>query len=74
MAIQNCPKCKTESFVWSCEDDEPLTQWYCFNCKYIAHEDESLVCICEKCNKKTKSRLEETTGEYWWCSNCNFIS
>ncbi len=75
MALQICPKCKTESFIWtSDEDDAPLTFWHCGNCKYSAHEDESLLCVCGKCNTKTKCKLKDTEREYWWCAKCNDIN
>ena len=72
MARQICPKCQGDSFVWSCEDNEPLTQWGC-GCGYIALEDESLMRTCSKCSNKTQSYMKDFQSIYWWCSFCNSV-
>lgn len=72
MALQICPNCKAESFTWSYnEEDTPPTTWGCNDCGYFAREDESFERICETCNRKTESRLEDEQRIYWWCSSCN---
>jgi ribosomal protein S27AE len=72
MAIQICPKCKEESFVWSANDHDPaLTDWHCGNCGYTALE--IFENVCETCDQKTKSYMKDDTSEYWWCSSCNEV-
>jgi ribosomal protein L37E len=69
MAIQICPKCKEESFVWSANDDDPaLTDWHCWKCGHDALE--ILEEVCEVCGIKTKSYMKTDTSAYWWCSSC----
>jgi hypothetical protein len=75
MATQTCPKCKQDSFTWSIDEEESgLTKWGCFNCSYIAFEDESLERACSNCHKKTESRLEDDSKKYWWCTSCNKVT
>ena len=75
MATQICPNCKLDSFTWSIDKEEsPLTKWGCYECGYIAFEDESLERECSNCYKKTESKLKDNLKMYWWCSNCNRIT
>ena len=75
MAEQICPKCKEQYFSWHIDEEEsPLTYWGCRNCGYEAYEDENFECVCENCLKKTKARLQDDSGEFWWCSSCNTIT
>ena len=75
MATQICPNCKTDSFTWSIDEEEsPLTKWGCYNCQYIAFEEESLERECSYCNKKSERRLEDKENKYWWCYNCNRVT
>lgn len=72
MATQICPKCKKGSFTWSMDEEiTELTIWGCYRCYYQAFEDESDKRNCQKCGKKTESKLKDDEKEYWWCSNCN---
>jgi len=75
MSLQICPRCKSQSFLWTCDDEHrPQTQWYCSICDYLAFEDESLERVCSLCNNKTESKLQEEDGaEYWWYFKCNAI-
>ena len=75
MATQLCPHCKQDSFTWSIDEGEsPLTKWGCYICGYIAFEDEASERECSNCHKKTESKLQDDSKEYWWCSNCNRIT
>ncbi len=74
MALQICPKCKENSFTWFINGKSHLTSWSCFNCDYEAKENEIDECICENCEKRTKTKLKDKETEYWWCYNCNKIS
>jgi ribosomal protein S27AE len=76
MAIQICPKCKQESFMWT-SHGEPyiITTWHCSNCGYDATENELLVPAqdCPTCGDKTLCRLKDDEKEYWWCESCDRI-
>lgn len=75
MATQICPDCKTDSFTWSIdEENEKLTIWSCYNCNYIAHEDESLERDCKDCNKKSELYMKDGEKLYWWCHHFNKIT
>ncbi len=69
MALQICPKCKEKAFTWFINEKTNITNWSCFNCDYEAKENDE--CVCENCEKKTKTKLKDKEKEYWWCSNCN---
>ena len=72
MATQVCPKCKTDNFVWSIDDEKTeLTKWSCINCNYIAFEHESDERNCLVCNRKSETKLKDNNAEFWWCNNCN---
>ncbi|RKS21742.1 hypothetical protein CLV94_2377 [Flavobacterium endophyticum] len=75
MATQICPKCKQDSFTWYMDDDEAsgLTIWHCFNCRYVAYEDEQKIRDCLNCLKNTSSYLMDTETIFYWCNNCNEI-
>ncbi|MDA3613808.1 hypothetical protein [Polluticaenibacter yanchengensis] len=71
MATHICPNCKEDSFTWSIDEEESsLTKWGCYNCYYIAWEDETLERVCSNCGKKAEFNLKDDTKEYWWCWNC----
>jgi len=71
MAIQICPKCRNESFLWSMYDDlDIITQWYCHKCNYMAFEDERDERVCSVCENKTESFLKDENLGYWWCFTC----
>ena len=72
MAIQICPKCNQEGFMWTAEG-EPyvITTWHCHKCNYDATEDERLERRCPDCRNKSQSRLKDDEKEYWWCCVCN---
>jgi phage FluMu protein Com len=75
MATRICPNCKADSFTWTTDEQETyLTKWGCYECNYVAYEDESLEKECSACKKKTNIKLEDTSKKYWWCSNCNKIT
>ena len=75
MATKLCPNCKADAFAWAMDDEySPFTTWGCFNCGYVAYEDESLKRKCSCCGQKTESKLSDKTKQYWWCSNCNRIT
>ena len=75
MGTQICPKCKENSFTWSIDDEiSDFTIWGCYNCSYHAMENEADECICEICGNKTKTKLNDTEIEYWWCYHCNVIT
>jgi hypothetical protein len=71
MALQICPKCKEKAFTWFMNEKTNITNWSCFNCDYEAKENKVDECVCENCEKKTKTKLKDKEKEYWWCSNCN---
>ena len=56
------------------EDESPMTVWGCWNCKYIAYEDESFERVCNACQTKTEMRLEDEQKKYWWCCRCNRVT
>jgi hypothetical protein len=75
MSAHLCPNCRKYSFTWSINlDESPLTKWGCFECYYIAWEDESKERICTNCNNKTESLLQDDQKKYWWCSSCDRIT
>lgn len=74
MATQICPECKKDFFTWYIDDEiSDLTSWSCYHCNYSALENEKDECICESCGKRTKTKLQDDTKKYWWCSSCNEI-
>lgn len=74
MALQNCPKCKENSFTWFINGKTQLTTWTCFDCDYEAKEIEDEKSTCEKCEENTKTKLKDKEKEYGWCSNCDAVS
>jgi len=65
MATQICPSCQLDSFTWSIDEEEsPLTKWGCYECGYIAFEDDSLERECSNCQKKIERKLEDTSKKY----------
>lgn len=74
MALQQCPKCSSESFTWFIDDEiSDLTNWSCGQCGYFAQEDEKNERVCHRCNAKTESLLSDQDDTYYWCSKCNSI-
>lgn len=75
MSTQICPKCKSDSFTWSYDEDRtPTTYWGCGTCGYGALEDESFERTCNTCGTKTEIRLKDDAETYWWCSQCNKVT
>jgi len=75
MALQICPNCKHESFLWTYDDEStPHTTWHCGHCHYDAREDEAQERICIDCGTKTETQLRDDEKQYWWCSQCNRIT
>ncbi|MEJ5103725.1 hypothetical protein [Chryseobacterium sp. MYb328] len=73
MATQICPECKENSFTWYIDEEPEGTHWTCFSCSYHALENENDECICDGCGNKAKTKLKDSSKEYWWCSSCNTI-
>ena len=75
MATQICPNCKADTFTWSIDEEEStLTKWGCYECGYIAWEDETLERVCSNCRSKSEMHLKDDTKELWWCCRCNKVT
>jgi len=71
MTEQYCPNCKEKCFTWGIDEEEsPLTQWHCSNCKYYAWEDESKESNCGKCGTKNSMLLKSGSSYFYFCTNC----